>query len=242
MATSKKRRKRKSSDGGGWRRSPITAVVSLVIIGLCIYNLLSQDSSSASRFKGDYVCRSCKEVTREPFKKGQAPHPCGSCSEQNQYLALKCNECSEITANLPPIRNFTCGTCNHFEDARLDPETGPHPCPKCGAGAFSESYECLSCKHVFPYQVQHHVHDPNAPLDEDEMMSMMDDGYIAECPKCKKMEAYPYIDSPVSTCEHCDSEDLSSITPVSVIKWELGRKLKPNEEREVEEWRKANGQ
>lgn len=240
MAVSKKRRKarRKSSGGGGgWRRSPITAVISVVIILLCLYNLLSDSSSSASRFKGDYVCQSCREVSRQPFIKGDTPHHCQSCSRQSLYTALKCKDCNEVTASLPPIRNFTCKACNHFEDARLAPEKGPHSCPKCNAPEFSETYECLSCKHVFPYQFT--PGSMGERMDEEEMY-YMEDGTVAECPKCKKQQGYPFIQSPVVTCEHCDSENLNAITPISVVKWELGRKLKPNEEREVEQWRKNN--
>ena len=237
MAAAKKRRKRKASSGGGggWRRSPITALVSIVVIVLCLYNLFLGGEGDSSRFKGDYVCRSCKEVSRISYLRTQAPHVCPSCDKQELYSALKCNDCNEVTASLPPVRNFTCAECAHFADVRLKPEDGPHPCPKCHAKAFSESYECLSCKHVFAHQMG--SGSPENPSDE---MEFYEDSMVATCPKCKKHQSYPFIESPVTTCEHCDSENLSSITPISVVKWELGRDLKAREQKEVDAWLEKN--
>ena len=236
MAVAKKRRKRKASGGGGgWRRSPVTALVAIVIIALCLYNLFMGGGGDASRFKGDYVCRSCREVSRLAYFRSPAPNLCPSCDKTELYSALKCNDCDKVTASLPPVRNFTCAECGHFEDARLKPEDGPHACPKCQAKAFSETYECLSCKHVFAHQVK--TPDPNNPSGE---MEFYEEGMVATCPKCKKNQSYPFIESPMTTCEHCDSENLSSITPISVVKWELGRELKSSEQKEVDAWLEKN--
>ena len=59
---------------------------------------------------------------------------------------------------------------------------------------------------------------------EEEMMmeEFFFDEFVATCPKCKKTEAYPLIQDPIATCEHCDSENLKPITPTAVVKWELG--------------------
>jgi len=254
MATAKRRsptrrpaqrqQKGKKSDSLGWRRSPITGVVALIVIGFCLYNLFIKDDSYMSRYMGDYVCRECRKVMRIGYIKGTAPHECPECKKTALHAALKCNACGEITANLPPVRDFTCNSCLHHEEVKLDPAQGPHECPKCHKSTFFESYECISCNHVFGRDTTLQKQkmegiDLNSEDAEFMMEEFFFDEFVATCPKCNKPEAYPLIQDPLPTCEFCDSTDLSPITPVAVVKWELGRKLTEQEEAQVQRWREA---
>jgi hypothetical protein len=237
--TQKRRRTRSKNDGAGWRRSPITAVVALIIIALCLYNMFSSGGNASSLYKGDYVCRECRETFRLPFMRGESPFVCPSCSKSALYSSLYCKACDKVTASLPPVRDFTCTACGHHENARLKPENGPFDCPKCSKKSFSETYECLSCKNVFGWQRPAPTLAPENG-ENGEPLGMYEEFAMATCPKCSKKEGYPYIENPLTTCEFCNSEELNSVTPISVVKWELGRELKPSEEKEVEAWRKAH--
>ena len=234
MAVSKKRRRGRSSEGVGWRRSPVTGFVALLVIVFCLYNIFFSSHSASSAFKNDYVCRECRKDFRLPFSehKGKAPYVCPDCSKQALYTALHCNGCGNVTASLEPLRAFTCTSCGYHENARLDANEVPFDCPKCSKKTFYETYECMSCKYVFGYKKEN-----LAPAERQDMMGEFRE--MATCPKCGKTNAYHFLE-PVATCEFCKSSELSSITPVSVIKWELGRELKPNEKKEVEEWQKSH--
>ncbi len=250
MATAKRRRptkktarrqqKKKGGGGGGWRRSPITGVVALLVIAYCLYSLFIKDDSYLSKYRGDYVCDSCNVSMRINYIKGAAPHPCPECSVVALYSALKCGDCNEIKPNLPPFRDFSCTSCKHHDEVRLDPTQGPHACPECSKKTFFETYECISCDHVFGWDVTTNKTNFEDIDFEDEEMMMEEfffDEMVATCPKCNKPEAYPLIQDPISTCQSCDSENLKQITPTAVVKWELGRKLTEREEREVQRWK-----
>ena len=68
------------------------------------------------------------------------------------------------------------------------------------------------------------------------MEGFMDMFTPIKCPKCKKEEAITINEERMPSCKYCDSIELKPITPVAVIKWELGRKLKPKEQKILEEW------
>lgn len=228
----------------GWRRSPITGAVALVVILFCLYNLFIKDDSYLSRYRADYVCRECREVMRIGYIKGNAPHDCPQCSEKALYTALNCKECSEVTANLPPFRDFTCNSCKHHEEIRLDPAQGPHDCPKCNEKTFFETYECISCDHIFGRDMSEFKERTFDEIDFESEEFMLEefffDEFVATCPKCSKAEAYPLIQDPIATCEHCDSDELKPITPVEVVKYELGRKLTDREKKTVDKWLEEN--
>ena len=237
MAVTRKKRRGKSGDGAGWRRSPITGFISVLVIAVCLYNIFFSGHSSSGAFKNDYVCRDCRKGLRLALDehKGKAPFSCPECSKQALYSALNCNACGNVTASLEPLRDFTCTSCGHHESARIDASKVPLDCPKCKKPFFYETYECMSCKYVFGYKKPEAVavEGESSP----EMMSGLNE--IVPCPKCKKTEAYRFLE-PVPTCEFCNSSDLRAITPVSVIKWELGRELNSSEKKEVEEWKKSH--
>ena len=235
MAVTRNKRRGKSGEGAGWRRSPITGFVAFLIIVVCLYNIFFSGQSSSGTFKNDYVCQDCRKVQRLALddRKGKAPYVCPECSKLALYTALHCNPCNKVTASLEPLRDFTCTSCGHHETARLDVTKVPLNCTKCSKPTFYETYECMSCKHVFGYKKVTHV--PTEGQDSPEMMGEMSE--IVPCPKCKKTEAYRFLEA-TPTCEFCNANDLKAITPVAVIKWELGRELNSTEKKEVEDWKK----
>jgi hypothetical protein len=63
---------------------------------------------------------------------------------------------------------------------------------------------------------------------------------VLSCPKCNAQRGFPIDEEPQTSCEHCDSIELKAVTPIAVIKSELGRKLTSKEKRIVEEWEAEN--
>lgn len=236
MAKKRRKSKKKASSGAGWRRSPITAGIALLVIAVCLYTIFAGGSSGGRlTFNADFVCKACDFTVRKPIEEGQPPYNCEKCNKPELYLALKCEECQKITPTLPPKVEFSCASCDHSEMLRLDGELGPYPCSKCGDKAMSETYECLACKAVFPYtptSEEEMVYDKEEPMEER--------GEGALCPKCNQYEAFPFDPEAQTSCIHCDSYDLTAVTPVAVVKWEMGKELKASEEKIVEKWRAEN--
>lgn len=216
--------------GGGWTKSPITGVICFIIILACAFNFFSNSSSDQSKYKVDLVCHTCAHQDRAPFKRGVIPpYECPKCNAKEFYIAQKCLECEKVTPILPPKKDFTCVECGHHENARLHSHLSPHDCPKCSAKAFAETFECHSCKHVFGY------------LPDKENGQFVDPYSGVACPKCEEKTAYSLSGFEMThTCAHCESESLTSITPIAILKWERGAKLSKKEKKIVEEWRSKN--
>ena len=210
----KKRRKvtrKKKSSGAGWRRSPITAGIAVIIILVCVYNTFGPSSESGG-FKGDYVCTTCRDVFREAYIREKQPYPCFECEAKTLWTALKCGDCDEVSAALPALTDYSCSQCDHKAEAKISGDL-PHACPKCSAKSFWETFYCNECDVSF------------SAVDMDIM-----------CPDCQGTDTVPSLEQ-IQTCEHCDSENLGSLTPYAVIRWELGKTLTPEQEQQVEEWR-----
>lgn len=204
-------RKKKGSSGAGWRRSPITAGIAILVILACMY-ITFGPSSGSSGFKGDYICTTCRGLNRLPFIREKEPHACVDCDAKTMYSALKCMDCGDIAASLPPLRDYTCTECEHNAEARLSDEM-PHTCPKCNKKSFWETYYCSPCDEYFPIV----------------------DLELA-CPTCNGFETLPALEE-AQVCASCEGENLGSVTPYAVIRWELGKTLTPEQEQEVEAWK-----
>lgn len=238
---SKKKGKRKKSESAGWRRSPITGGLAGVIIIVCLFFLFRGGGGGNGNYKMDMICEnaSCNLDRRleRPSGETTTPYTCPDCDQKTMYQAQLCTnpECGKHTPLLPAKIDMTCTSCKAHGVFRLDPMKGPHTCSKCSAKALSETYECQACKHTFGHQHK-------SPSDTDSMEEFMLDGYMdyftpIKCPKCSKEEAISINDVRIPSCKHCDSTELKSITPVAVIKWELGRDLNSKEEKIVEQWK-----
>ncbi|MBF0199670.1 MAG: hypothetical protein HQL32_18275 [Planctomycetes bacterium] len=258
MAQSRKRgsrrkssKRKRSDDVAGWRRSPITGALAFAIILYCLYDIFS-GTSSDSRYKLDYVCNACQISVRQPPVKG-SPSECPECGKVELYSGMHCAGCNKDTPLLDPITDFTCSSCSHHEEGRFSVTKAPHPCPKCSQVSFLPTYECYSCKHIFPFdqekfreEYMEEMKAQYAEMGEDEDMpieDMMDESMPFEetvkCPKCKEFDAYSFSTGD-SSCAFCNSSDnLQSITPLAVIKYEIGRKLSKSEQRTVDEWKAA---
>lgn len=231
MATRRRGRKRKGQGDGGWRRSPITALISLVVIALCMGNFFWGDQSGGQQYKSDYVCTECRQQFRITALRGHSPFLCSECQNQTLYLASKCGECDRVSAHLPPIQDFSCRSCDYNGEHRLSAHQANHLCPQCSKKTLSLTYYCRPCDHYFPYDPALKSGDEND----------LDDLVAIECPNCNEMTGNPLNTEAMMSCEFCDSKDLRAITPLAVIKWELGRDLKKHEEKVLEQWKAERG-
>lgn len=218
--------KGKGGDSVGWKKSPITGGIAGVIILICIINIFSGGGSGSSGYKADLVCKACNFTTREPLRKGQAyPYECSECDAMELYSGQKCNDCNKNTPSLPPKKSFSCTSCKHTEVVRLQPYKAPHDCPSCNAKTFYETYKCNKCKKDYGF----------VPKEDPENGMMHMEGMPGDCPECDG-QGYSINMDARNTCFHCDSENLASITPIAVIKYEMGRKLNDREKKVVEQW------
>lgn len=230
MAKKRRGRKKKGQGDGGWRRSPITALISLVVIALCLGNLFFGDQGSGNQYKSDYICTECRQQVRIPALRGASPFLCDECDKKALYPASKCGECSKVSANLPPLQDFSCRSCDYNGEHRFDGQQANHLCPECSKRTLSLTYHCRPCDHYFPY-------DPNLKKRHNEMEGFM----VVKCPSCNKIKGQPLELEAMITCEFCDSENLRAVTPLAVIKWELGRDLKKSEQKTLDKWKAEQG-
>lgn len=244
MATPKKSqaRRKSKSDAAPWRRSPIVGGIAALAIIFSIYSLTRGPGGGGGSAKQDVSCNdeACSYVGRQSFASSvHMPTNCPKCEKLTLYNALLCGECGKVTPLLPPWRNFSCKSCAHSEDVRLEPKDSPHPCPKCGQKEFYETYECSRCRLKFPAKVPD-MSEFNAeggtPAYEKSPMFGYEYLGLAICPKCNELSAHSISDA-TNSCKFCDSANLKLITPNAVLKYEKGYELKPAEEKIVEEWK-----
>ncbi len=226
---------KKKKSQAGWKNSPIVGGLCGVVILFCLWSTFI--SSSSSSFKKDLFCTSCKAQMRLGMDyKIAEPYDCPECDKKTLYSAMNCVDCKKVTPLLPPKLDFTCSDCKHHELVVLDPLSTPHACPKCQNKTFYESYECLSCEHVFPF-VRPSEEALQAQLNSAEDPSMfMGDGNSTPCPKCQDPMTQSINFEVSNECVHCESTNLNSITPYVVMKKEMGRKLKPKEQKIYDDW------
>lgn len=228
-------RKKQGGNDAGWRRSPIVGAAAVLVIVFSLWKM-SCNSGPGDSPKYDFVCSrsECAYGARMKIDLGERlPRACPKCGQKTLYNAMKCRSCSKVSPLLPPRRDFTCTSCNHHEEVRLDPLDAPHPCPKCGQKTFCKTFECPKCGAFGGKRL-----DP-AELGEGAQFMRGGPGDAAKCPKCGQVTMDEMgLGQPV-TCLFCDSTDLETVTPVEVMKEEMGLKLKPAEKRVVDEWRKG---
>lgn len=189
----------------------------------------------------DLLCNNeeCKFEKRMPSPDGEkfSPYTCPKCGQKELYSAEVCSECKKHTPLLPPKIDMTCSSCEHHEVGRYDPAAGPHACPECQQKTFLRSYQCEECKTSFGFAGKIITLDGGKTV-----IDRMEIYHNIECPKCKKEKANPITLEPETTCKYCDSVKMSSITPKEVIFWELGKELKPNQQKIVDEWLEEHGE
>lgn len=212
------------------RRSPVVGGIAVLVILFSISRFYC-GTSGGTLPKYDYACDngSCRFSGRLPATRGvKLPAACPKCGQPTLHMAMKCLGCGKITPILNPWRDFTCTGCGHHEKARLDPISAPHECPSCKAKAFCQTFKCGNCRKVFG----------KIPVkrEKPEMMAMLGPYDIAKCPDCGEMTADSLSATAVSTCVFCESDKLQQVTPSAVMSWEMGRKLKPEDQRKVDEW------
>ena len=226
---------KKKNSQSAWKNSPIIGAVCGLVIIYCLWSTFM--SSPSFNFKKDLVCTSCKVQMRLGMDyKIQEPYDCPECDKKTLYSAMNCMDCKKVTPLIPPKLDFTCNDCGHHELSILDPLTTPHACPKCQKNSFYESYECLSCEHVFAF-VRPSEEDLKIQLDAAEDPSMfMGDGNSSPCPKCNDPMTQSLNFDVANECIHCQSINMAPITPYVVMKKEMGRKLSAKEQKVYDAW------
>ena len=227
---------KKKSDGAGWKNSPIVGGLCAFIIIGCLYTTFFS-SPSGGGYKRDFYCTACKVFSRVGIvSKESEPYQCPECDKPELYSAMKCNDCTKITPMLPLKLDFTCSKCKHHDKIALDTLSTPHSCPECKEKSFHETYECLSCKKLFPH-IRPTEEQIKAQMEAAEDPSMfMGDENSSPCPSCKDPYTQSYNQEVEHNCVHCESMNLSEITPYVVLKKEMGRKLTTKEEKMYEKW------
>jgi hypothetical protein len=231
----KKFKGKKNKSAAGWKNSPIVGAVCGLVIIYCLY--ITFFAGNSSSFKKDLICHSCNAQMRMAVDYTVAePFDCTECDKKTLYSAMKCEDCTKVTPLLPPKLDFTCSQCNHHELIVLDPTITPHPCPKCNNKTFYESYECLSCEHIFPFIRPSEAELQSQMEASDDPSMFMGDQGSTPCPKCKDAMTQSVNYDISNECVHCESYNLSEVTPYVVLKKEMSRKLSAKEQKIYDEW------